>query len=187
MYLGSKVRLRAFCDTDIPIFQEYFNDPEIQRLYWPDIPFPCTLQNTAKFFESISAESLKEYYFAIEELAEKKFIGSCGINKIDWKNSLAVAEIFIGDKRYQGQGYGSDAVKTLSSFIFGQMNINKIKLCVFSSNAQAIAAYKKCGFTVEGILRQEIYRDGSYCDLIAMGLLKEDFYSNDCKKNTYNI
>lgn len=72
--------------------------------------------------------ALKDTYnFVIETLADNKYIGGCGVNEIDWKNSKVVLGIFIGDKEYWNKGYGTDAMKVLTKFIFEQMNINKIK------------------------------------------------------------
>lgn len=43
----------------------------------------------------------------------------------------------IGDKDYWGKGYGTDAMKTLVTFIFNNMNINKIRLSTFSFNERS--------------------------------------------------
>jgi RimJ/RimL family protein N-acetyltransferase len=57
---------------------------------------------------------------------------------------------------------------------------------VYSFNERAIKSYEKCGFRVEGVLRQEIFRDGSYYDTIAMGILKDEFSkATDGKKSTF--
>ncbi len=34
---------------------------------------------------------------------------------------------------------------------------------------------ERCGFVEEGRMRQAIYRDGRYLDMIVMSLLKEDW------------
>jgi RimJ/RimL family protein N-acetyltransferase len=152
----------------------YINDPEIGGNLTPDIPYPITLNEEERWFQSITALG-DTYKFAIETLEDKTFIGGCSINSIDWKNSVATVGIFLGNKDYQGKGYGSDAMKVLMDFIFMQMNINKIRLIVYSYNESAIKCYKKCGYRVEGILRQEVYKDGKYYDKISMGFLKVEY------------
>lgn len=174
MYTGEKVRLREYRKEDITKAWEYINDPETKKLLNPRIPFPITLEEETKWFEERSS-SKDEYNFAIETLGDEKYIGGCGINAVDWKNSVATVGIFIGDKECWGRGYGTDAMKVLMTFIFEQMNIHKIKLNVFSYNERAIKSYEKCGFRVEGRLRQELFRDGRYCDELVMGILKEEY------------
>ncbi len=174
MFTGEKIILRELRREDIILAQNYINDPETRRLLSPTIPFPFTEKDEENWFEGISAFGDK-YSFAIVDLDINEYIGSCGVNNIDWKNSIATIGILIGKKEYWGKGYGTDAMKVLISFIFNQMNINKIKLNVFSFNDRAIKSYEKCGFKIEGRLRQELYRDGKYHDNIIMGLLREEF------------
>ena len=177
MYRGDKKRLREYREEDIETVQKYINDPEVKKLLHAGVPYLYTLEDEKKWYENCSAQN-DTYSFAIETLEEKKYIGGCGVNRVDWKNSVVDVGIFIGDKEYWGKGYGTDAMLVLVSFIFKQLNINKIKLQVFAFNERAIKSYKKCGFRVEGVLRQEIYRDGKYHDDIVMGLLKDEFIDN---------
>lgn len=177
MYKGEKIRLREYKKEDIKLAQEYVNDSEIKKLLNPGIPFLYTYEDEEKWYENLSA-SKDTYNFAIETLEDKKYIGGCGINEVDWKNSYVVIGIFIGDKDYLGKGYGTDAMKVLMHFIFEQMNIHKIKLNVFSFNKRAIKSYEKCGFKVEGILRDELFVDGKYHDEVSMGILREEYYNS---------
>ncbi|MGG7164825.1 GNAT family N-acetyltransferase [Clostridium ihumii] len=177
MYKGEKIRLREYKKEDIKLAQEYVNDSEIKKLLNPGIPFLYTYEDEEKWYENLSA-SKDTYNFAIETLEDKKYIGGCGINEVDWKNSYVVVGIFIGDKDYLGKGYGTDAMKVLMHFIFEQMNIHKIKLNVFSFNKRAIKSYEKCGFKVEGILRDELFVDGKYHDEVSMGILREEYYNS---------
>ncbi|WP_429375543.1 GNAT family N-acetyltransferase [Paenibacillus sp. DS2015] len=80
----------------------------------------------------------------------------------------------MGDK-WQNKGFGTDAMNTLTSFIFNYIHINKIKLQVFSFNSNAIRSYEKCHFIKEGILRNEIFRFGSFHDIYLFGLLREEW------------
>ena len=66
-------------------------------------------------------------------------------------------------------------MRVLLRFIFEQMNMNKVKLNVFSFNPRALRMYQTCGFKEEGRLRQELFRDGKYHDIILMGLLREEY------------
>lgn len=176
MFKGEKVRLREYRKEDTRTAQRYLNDSEIMKFLRPNIPFPYTFEDEQKWMDNNSANK-DTYNFAIETLNDNRYIGGCGVEKVDWKNSVVTVGIFIGDKDYWGKGYGTDAMKILIRFIFEQMNINKINLHVYSFNERAIKSYKKCGYVKEGVLRQELYRDGKYHDIVVMGLLKEEYYS----------
>lgn len=175
MYKGSKIQLREYRKEDVPQALAYVNDPEVKRLLTPGIPFLYTLEDELKWYDSLTA--LKDTYnFAIETLEDKRYIGGCGINSVDWKNSVALVGIFIGDKALWGKGYGTDAMNTLVKFIFEQMNIRKVKLNVYAFNERAVKSYEKCGFVKEGTLRQEIFRDGKYHDEHIMSILRDEYY-----------
>lgn len=47
----------------------------------------------------------------------------------------------------------------------------KISLSVREDNPRAIALYKKCGFEVEGILKNETYIDGEFFNIVCMGMI----------------
>ncbi|KKC30494.1 acetyltransferase [Caldanaerobacter subterraneus subsp. pacificus DSM 12653] len=174
LFTGEKVKLRAYRKEDVELALKYINDPEVKRYLTPGIPYPLTLEDEYKWFESLSS-SKDTYSFAIETLEDGKYIGGCGINEIDWKNKVAVVGIFIGDKEYWGKGYGTDAMKVLIRFIFEQMNMNRVELYVYSYNTRAIKSYEKCGFVKEGVLRKRMFRDGRYYDEYVMSILKEEF------------
>ncbi len=174
MYTGQKIRLRDYRKEDMVLAHQFINDPEIKKNLVTRIPFPITFPEQEKWFMEISTKK-DTYPFAIETLKEKRYIGGCGINEVDWKNSWAVVGIVIGDKNYLNKGYGTDAMRVLTRFIFEQMNIHKVKLFVFGFNERAIQCYKKCGFVREGVLRKELFRDGQYYDVYIMSILREDF------------
>jgi RimJ/RimL family protein N-acetyltransferase len=174
MFTGKLVRLREYRKDDIPLAQKLLNDPEMKLCLPPGIPFLYTLEDEEKWFASNT--SLKDTYnFSIETLEGAEYLGGCGLNSVDWKNSKVEVGIFIGNKDYLGRGYGTDAMKVLIAFIFNEMNIRKINLNVYSFNERAIKSYKKCGFVVEGVMRQEIFKNGAYHDELKMGLLRDEW------------
>ncbi len=54
------------------------------------------------------------------------------------------------------------------------MNLHKLKATVFDFNLPAIRCYEKCGFVQEGILKDEVYREGKYHNAIVMALYKTE-------------
>ena len=177
MLKGKRIRLREYKDDYIPKAKEFINDPEVCLNLNPQIPFPITLKEEEEWFEDQRKDD-NTYNFAIVTLDEEKYIGGCGINDFDWKNSVVTVGIFIGDKEYRDCGYGTEAMDILLDFIFNQINVNKVMLEVFSFNKRAINCYKKSGFIEEGRLRQNVFRDGKYHDEILMGLLREEYYDH---------
>lgn len=102
-------------------------------------------------------------------------IGNVKIEPIDYDNRKAEIGIMIGDKNFWGKGYGTEAMRIAVKFCFQDLNLNRVSLGVIADNIQAMKAYKKVGFVHEGVLREDIIRDGKKYNRILMGLLKKDF------------
>lgn len=183
MYTGALVRLREYRESDIPLSNAFFNDRETRTLMDSGTGYPHILADTKRWVEKNSAHR-DTYCFAIETLDGGRFIGRCDVGRVDWKARVASVGILIGNKRYQGKGYGTDAMEVLCRFCFEQMNLNKVRLDVFSYNTSARRCYEKCGFSVEGVLRQEIYAHGQYHDNIAMGILRGEWDARNRRRGT---
>jgi RimJ/RimL family protein N-acetyltransferase len=65
----------------------------------------------------------------------------------------------------------------LLAYAFLELNLHRVSLRVFSLNEKAIHIYHKLGFVEEGVMRQSLYRNGQWHDIILMGLLKEEYLS----------
>ena len=57
-------------------------------------------------------------------------------------------------------------------------SLDSYKKNVFSTNLRAINVYKKCGFKEEGVLRESIYLNGNFIDVILMSVLKNEYIDN---------
>ena len=173
MYEGRLVRLRAFDNGDLLHCLSYSNDYEVMRGASGAILYPSTVDDEARAMGGSTSYTSGEYQFAIETLSDRRFIGKCGFTKVNWRNRLAEMAILIGEKELHGKGFGADAVRTLCRFGFSEMNLRKIKAAVFDFNAPALRCYEKCGFKREGVLKQEMFRDGAYHDVILMALFRQ--------------
>jgi RimJ/RimL family protein N-acetyltransferase len=172
---GKRINLRAIEKEDLPKLMSIRNEDELMIHMSSTIPHPI----------SVCAEELdymekckKKYKDEVELLIEKKdgnIIGKCGTMKTRWKDSETTVFILIGGSENRGQGLGTEAMQLLISFIFEQMNIRRIKLYVFAFNERAIKSYEKCGFKVEGVLREELYRNGRYYDVKQMSILRHEY------------
>jgi len=173
--LGEKTRLRAIEREDIPTFVRWFNDPEVRR--YLEMYMPMSKAEEEQWFERYLKDD-NSRFFGIET-CDGVLIGNVGLHSIDWKNRSAVLGVVIAEKEYWGKGYGSDAITTLLSFVFGEMNLHRIHLSAFEFNERAIACYEKCGFRHEGRAREAMYRDGRYHDSMHMAILRQDFFNED--------
>ena len=75
------------------------------------------------------------------------------------------------------QRFGRQATILTLRHGFDHLNLNRIYLEVFETNPRAMKTYEAAGFTREGVLRQEIFKNGRYIDVIIMGILQSEWMS----------
>jgi [ribosomal protein S5]-alanine N-acetyltransferase len=106
---------------------------------------------------------------------EDHCVGHCGLYKIDLRNGTAEVAICIGDASLWGRGLGEKTIQTVVNYAFQQMNLRRIKAEVLATNLRSARMVEKCGFTREGIAREEEYRDGYFVDKLVFGLLRNEW------------
>ena len=180
MYTGEKIRLREYRQTDLPEVMGQVNDYASVRRSATGLILPATADDEMRWISQQSSMTRGEYQFAIETL-NGHYVGGCGFQRVDWKNRVAQIGILIGNASMRGKGYGSDAIRVLCRIGFGEMNLHKLTLSMISGNAPAVRCYNACGFTVEGTLRQEVFREDEYHDLIVMGLLRDEWRARNAR------
>lgn len=90
--------------------------------------------------------------------------------KIDRLNQTGKISIFVWE---QGKNYGSTAIRLLTKHCFNRLNINRLEAGTCSTNIPCIKAFKRAGFTIEAILKEAIFFEGSIKGLHIMSLLKK--------------
>jgi RimJ/RimL family protein N-acetyltransferase len=157
----------------IDIYLKWMTDPEITQYLM--IFRPITREIEEEWFNSLK-NNPNSFLFSIIFPKENLeiLIGNCSID-VDWKNRVGNCGIVIGEKEYQGRGYGTEAMKLLVSYGFNTLNLNRIELETYSFNTRAFKSYLRVGYKEEGRRRQAIYVDGEYYDSIFFGILKEEW------------
>jgi len=173
MLEGRLVRLRAPEPSDVERAYQWINDREVTRFL--QARYPVSHVDEEKWLaEASQGNSFGDVRLAIET-KDGTHIGNMGLHRVRPEDRCATLGILIGDKSFWSRGYGRDAIMTLLRFAFYEMNLHKVSLHVFEFNERAMACYRKCGFLEEGRLRDEYYYDGRYWDILAMGVLRDEF------------
>jgi diamine N-acetyltransferase len=173
MLKGGKVTLRAMEREDLKSLHDLHHkniDLVIMGYgYWE----PRSLAHYEKRFEKDLDGDHEIAWFAIE--ADGKVIGDAGLHGLERKEGVAEMGIGIYDPDYIGKGYGREAIGLLLHWAFRVQNWRRIWLTTAAVNERAIRAYLACGFTEEGRLREHIFHDGEYIDLVEMGMLRSEW------------
>jgi RimJ/RimL family protein N-acetyltransferase len=177
--IGEKCYLSPWDTSDAEKCCKWFNDTEIS-VYLTLSAGLFSVEKQREILEN-SAKQDNEKFFAIVDIKDDELIGGCGLNKINYVNSIANMGIFIGEKENWGKGYGEDAVNLILDFGFNVLNFNSVQLRVFDFNKRGIRCYEKCGFKYVAKIRQKFFFGGKYHDTIIMDILASEFKSRYIK------
>ena len=176
MIYGNKIRLRAIERDDIPRFVKWFNDPEVR--YFLSTVRPLNRMAERSFLEEFSKgakDPSADIILAIVLKEEDRHIGNAGLHNINLIDRVAEFGIGIGEKDCWQKGYGTEATRAMVQYGFDTLNLHRIYLRVHDYNTRGLATYKKVGFRQEGVMRQALFRQGRYHDVIFMGILKDEY------------
>lgn len=177
MLYGEKVTLRGVRRDDLLRLWEFNNDVEVELAGGGDPPMPQALERLqADFDRDASKGGRDNTWFAIE--ADTKFIGQCGLFNINETARTCELGITIGDKAYWGRGYGREAVMLLLDYAFRLRNFRRVWLTVQGNNERGMRSYTACGFREEGRLREHVWSNGAFVDLVYMGVLRDEWQPN---------
>ena len=100
-------------------------------------------------------------------------IGSVAFLNYNSLQRKAELRKLIGNPKYRGMGLAKEATQMWIKYGTINLGLKKIYLNTLNTNIRNIKLNEELGFKVEGILRNEVFFDGKYHDVLRMGLLTE--------------
>lgn len=159
-YADEYLKLTYDMDTDARLFtgtHTFFNITQIEN-----------------YLEDISTDNSR-IDFLIFDSESTDIVGEVVLNDIDKKDRKCNLRIGIFNKSNFSKGYGTEAIILALNYGFGMFNLHKIYLDVLNFNDRGLHVYEKIGFKKEGTLRDDIYFNHKYYDVIIMSILEDEF------------
>jgi RimJ/RimL family protein N-acetyltransferase len=170
IYQYEDIQLRAIEESDLDLLREMMNDPEIE-LMTGGFSFPVSHHQQKKWFENLPAGE-RELRTVIET-REHGAVGLVALTDIDWKNRTAQFHSKIAtSKDVRGKGYGTKATRALVKYAFEQLNLHLVYSHILEYNIASQRAKEKSGFTKEAVLRNRVYKNGSYHNIVVWSIQK---------------
>lgn len=104
-----------------------------------------------------------------------RFIGVCGLHSYRSIYRSYELRIILHDPQALGKGIGTEATKLLTHYAFFRLNAGRVWLGCSEANVGAWKCYEKCGYVLEGSLRNEIYTNGSYHNARRYSVLRSEW------------
>lgn len=167
---GKDITLRLMNEEDTDYIVKWRNSDFVRRNFIYQKPFSKeghqhwikTMVDTGKVVQFIICTK------------EGRPIGSVYLRDINQVDHKAEYGIFIGEKDALGKGYGTQAARLMITYAFEQMGLHKLMLRLLADNKRALRSYEKAGFVQEGYLKDEVYLEGGYKDVIYMAVIHQN-------------
>lgn len=181
LFTGKLIRLVPLDpERDAEAIARWTSTPDYQ---WQvdDVPArPLSAAQVKKQLEGMVKEAEtghQAFHFAIRTLAGDKLVGTASLVGIQWSHGASQFVIGLGNLADFEKGYADDALRLLRHYAFAELNLYRLEVKTAETNEHGIAALQRAGFSVEVRRRQAIYRAGKRCDLLHLGLLRDEWTS----------
>ena len=176
MMRGSLVTLRPAQEHDRrPIYQWLAESDLTPSMLGPplfsDAPVPTWDQFCADygphFFDGTRQEVGRSFIIEVEGDA----VGHVGYDGMDLARSIAELDIWLRSCEVCGRGYGSDALVTLTRYLYKTFGITDFIMRPARRNTRAIRAYTRAGFAMLPLTNEQqagIFGPGDYWDTVVM-------------------
>jgi RimJ/RimL family protein N-acetyltransferase len=168
------IYLRPAVREDVPAFIRWLSDARTSRTLALIAPLSPPLEERW-FDETVEHQGNDRWHFVICRIADDRPVGAIDFHDVDLRNGSAGLGIVIGQPDDTGQGYGSDALRAMVAFGFGELRLERIWLEVYEYNEGARRVYERVGFVHEGTMRHALYRAGAHHDVLRMAILREEW------------
>ena len=172
MLTSQRLVLRAVRESDFPRLSELRADIRNMGDYWPLHLISEALdlkrfRDTGWWGDEHGSLIITDHANAI--LGQVNF----------YKNAGMLNALEIGYRLYQpenwGKGYTTEAVSLFVPFLFETRSIDRVQAMILSDNVGSRRVLEKCGFTLEGTLRQAVFHRGRNRDALIYSILRNEY------------
>ncbi len=175
-HLGTKLLkserliLRRFKELDAKeIYDGYVNQEEF--LYYANKE-KRTLEEEINSLKGIDEKYKNNDYYnwLITLKYDNKIIGAINLRANDFNESLEFN--YAIDDRYKGNGYMTEALKTVKDYCFNELNVNRLYGGCEINNVASKRVMEKCSFVYEGTLRNYLKLRDGYHDMHLYSIIR---------------
>ncbi|MBN1844087.1 MAG: GNAT family N-acetyltransferase [Sedimentisphaerales bacterium] len=179
---GKRVLVRRLKAADAEDLHRHLGNREIGR-WLIGLPQPYTRQIAARFIRWSQRQSRlqKEFHLGIVLQSTQKVIGGVGLKRVDTQHRCAELGFWIG-KPYWNQGLTTEAARLLLDFGFRRQGLHRIYAHTFDKNIASRRVLEKCGFQLEGVMREAVVRHHQRRAFCNYGILKSEYRNESVQR-----
>lgn len=165
---GDKIYLRPITYKDTELILKWRNSESVKKFFIYREPF--TREGHENWMKT-QIDTQKAYQFIVYEKMTQEPIGCTYLRDCDKIHNKAEYGVYIGEECMRGKGYGKEMLNLTVDFAFNVLKLHKVYARALSGNVASINCFLACGFEREAYLKEEVFLDGKYEDVVLLGKL----------------
>jgi RimJ/RimL family protein N-acetyltransferase len=168
---GGRLRLEPLTEAVLEPAWQALQDTEGRRLTGTHAEF--TKDAVATWLATRRDQHDRADWAALR-ISDGRYVGEAVINDFDPDNESANYRVALAGPELFGRGYGTELTRLVVDYALDVVGLHRLSLEVYDVNPRAQRVYEKCGFRVEGRLRDALLWAGERHDAIVMSILRGD-------------
>lgn len=149
-------------DKEKKMIMNWRNTDAVRK--WSFTDHLISIEEHCNFIKKLEEDN-KNFYWLVKN--KNEYVGVVCLSRVDFKNKNAYLGIYSNP---QLKAAGSLLIKCLKGIAFDIAQLHTLKLEVIEDNEKALNFYKKSGFKKEGKLKDYVFKNGKYENVIIMGI-----------------
>lgn len=171
---GNLIFLREIALSDVTDrYLAWMNDASVNK--YLESRFGVHTLDSLESFVRGRIKSDNEWMFAICVKESGLHIGNIKLGPVNAHHGFGDIGLLVGESDWQGQGVATEAIGLVADFAFNVLGLRRLAAGMYSENKGSFRAFQKCGFSLEGTMREMYRSEGQFQDGYRMGLLKGDW------------
>jgi RimJ/RimL family protein N-acetyltransferase len=171
------IELQNFCREDCPRLIEWVPAARF-LLQWagPNYSWPLDVEQLHATLERTCGHRPPHYMFKAVDSQTGKTVGHIELVHVDYdKRTGHIGRVLVGPWERRGQGCGKQILSELIAFAFGELELQKLTLCVFDFNQAGIGCYTSIGFRKTEFKKNAQQFGDEYWNTVLMQLDQSDW------------
>ncbi len=156
-----------------PDWFAWFNDAEVTRFmqkhYHPNTP-----EQQLDYYRREVVGNPGKLQLGVVPSGEDHLVGVVSLSRIDHLNQKAEIALVMGNPNYRNMRHTLEAMKLTIEHGFDTLNLRRIHGGTLARD-WALLLCRTLGFREEGVLRQDVYKDGAFQDIHLVAVLRDDY------------
>lgn len=166
---GETVDLRPVHESDLAFLNRHVNDP----LVWPSLGMDGPVndrQGEQWFEEHVSKDDTVNFLVTVDD----EPVGSVNAFDLSERHGHATLGCWLAPE-FHGEGYGSDATRTVLRYLFDHRRMRTVVAHVFAFNEPSIGLLESVGLERVGTLPDWVFVDGRHHDAHVYAATADDW------------